>query len=60
MKKSNFFLIHSGYTQGPGRTTAKGASVVIHSTLVAETGDMEFSVTEMFNLDSTKTVFHKA
>ena len=59
MKKANFFLIHSGYTQGPGRTTAKGTSVVIHSTLVAETGDMEFLVTEMFDLGSIKTVIHK-
>ena len=29
----------------PGRTTVKGAYVVIHNTLVAERGDKEFSVT---------------
>ena len=57
MKKSNLILIQSDYTQGPGRTTAKSASVVIHSKLVAGRSDKDFSVTELFNQSSIKYIF---
>ena len=43
----------------PGRTTAKGASVVIHSTLMAERGHMEFTLIGFFNLGSFKSFFHQ-
>ena len=43
----------------PGRTSLKGAQVVIHSTLATERGDKEFSVTGFFNIGSIKSIFHQ-
>ena len=45
--------------EGPGCSTTKEASVVIHSTLVYERRDKEFSVTGFFNLGSIKSIFHQ-
>ena len=43
----------------PGGTTVKGAQSVIHSTLVAERGDQEFTLTGFFNLGLIKPIFHQ-
>ena len=45
--------------RGKSSKTVIGASMVIHSTLVAERGDKEFSVTGFFILGSIKSIFHQ-